>query len=102
MKTFKETRDALKKKFPDVSVSVRLQKIRSGNCGDTRRTEKGFLVRIQKDQPLQVLLDTLVHEFAHCLSFDEWESTGEHGPKWGVSLSECYRVYESIVLAKKS
>lgn len=97
MKTFNAIRDALKKKFPGIIVSVRVLKIRSGNCGDTRRNERGFLVRIQKDQPIQVMLDTLVHEFAHCLSFDEWESTGEHGPRWGVALSECYRIYETVV-----
>jgi putative component of toxin-antitoxin plasmid stabilization module len=100
--TFNRTRDALKKAFPDIYVSVRLTNIRKENCGDTRRTDKGFLVRIQKGQPLQVLLDTLVHEFAHCLAFDEWEKTQTHGPKWGVALSECYRVYESIVTANKT
>ncbi len=99
---FRKTRDALKRAFPEVAVSVRIRKIRQGVCGDTRRIKGGYLVRIDKDQPLQVLLDTLVHEFAHCLSFDEWEQTQSHGPKWGVAFAECYLVYESTVMEKKT
>lgn len=98
---FRRTRDALKRAFPKIKVSVRVVKIRSDICGDTRRTEDGFLVRIGKDQPSQVMLDTLVHEFAHCLSFDEWEQTQSHGPKWGVAFAQCYLVYESTVTDKK-
>ena len=102
MQRFRDTRDALKKAFPEVKVSVRILKIAGDLCGDTRRTNDGFLIRIDKGKPLQVLLDTLVHEFAHCLSFDEWERTQTHGPEWGVALSKCYCVYESVVTAKKT
>lgn len=101
MDQFRKTRDALKKAFPDVNVSVRVRKIRQGVCGDTRRTINGYLVRIDKGQSIQVMLDTLVHEFAHCLSFDEWDEKQTHGPKWGVAFSECYLVYESTVTDKQ-
>jgi putative component of toxin-antitoxin plasmid stabilization module len=101
MDKFKKTRDALKKAFSNISVSVRVRKIRSDVCGDTRRTENGFLVRINKGQPEQVMLDTLVHEFAHCLTFDEWESTQSHQQRWGVAFAQCYLVYESTVTAAK-
>jgi len=98
---FRKTRDALKRAFPNVKVSVRIADIRKDVCGDTRRNETGYLVRIAKGQPSQVMLDTLVHEFAHCLAFDEWEKTQSHGPKWGVAFAECYLVYESTVTDKK-
>ena len=34
--------------------------------------------------------DTLVHEWAHALSWGEEKE--HHGPAWGCALSKCYRV----------
>lgn len=38
------------------------------------------------------LIESLVHEWAHCLTWTSDQSTLEdHGPAWGVAYAACYR-----------
>jgi len=97
MDLFAKLRDSLKARFPTTPVSVRRCKVPKKLCGDCSRKANFFLVRVDKDHPLQVQLDTLVHEFAHALSYLEWEETGEHGPMWAQAHLACYHVYEKTV-----
>ena len=98
---FCELRDALKAKYPLTPVSVRRVKIvPGGNCAQLDRKDDHFLLRIKSTDPLQVQLDSLCHEFAHALSYIEWENTEAHGPIFGCYYAECYNVYEKIVSQK--
>ncbi len=98
---FCELRDALKAKYPLTPVSVRRVKIvPGGNCAQLDRKADHFLLRIKSTDPLQVQLDSLCHEFAHELSYIEWENTEAHGPIFGCYYAECYNVYEKIVSQK--
>ena len=97
MDLFAQLRDSLKARFPTTPVSVRRCKVPRKLCGDCSRKANHFLVRVASDKPLQVQLDTLVHEFAHAIAYLEWEETGQHGPLWALAHLDCYHVYEQIV-----
>lgn len=95
---FCELRNALKAKYPLTPVSVRrVKRVPGGNAAQLDRKDGYFLLRIRSTDPLQVQLDSLAHEFAHALSFVEWENTEQHGPMFGCYYAECYNVYEEIV-----
>ena len=97
MDLFAKLRDSLKARFPTTPVSVRRCKVPKRLCGDCSRKSNFFLVRVDKDHPLQVQLDTLVHEFAHAVAWIEWEDTANHGPIWATAYADCYQVYEKTV-----
>ena len=97
MDLFAQLRDSLKARFPTTPVSVRRCKVPRELCGDCLRRKDHFLVRVDKDHPLQVQLDTLIHEFAHAVAYLEWENTEEHGPEFGMAYAICYQVYEKTV-----
>ena len=94
---FQALRDALKKSNPTICVSVRRLSLPDSLCGDCRRKSDHFLIRINAKKNEQVQLDTLVHEFAHAMSFLEWEESGQHGPIWAQAHLQCYHVYEKII-----
>jgi hypothetical protein len=56
--------------------------------GTTRRDRKGFHIEISRATP-HVMLDTLIHEFAHARA---WTRGRDHGDKWGRAYAEVYRV----------
>jgi hypothetical protein len=87
----------LKAECPTICVKVRICRVPKSIFGDCRRMADHFLIRISKDASKQTQIDTLVHEFAHAESFLEWESTGQHGPVWGVAHARFYRVYERFI-----
>ncbi len=97
MDLFAKLRDALKAANPTIAVSVRRCRVPGNLCGDCDRKANHFLVRVASDKPLQVQLDTLVHEFAHAIAYLEWEETGQHGPLWALAHLDCYRIYEKTV-----
>ena len=97
MDLFAKLRDSLKAANPTITVSVRRCRVPQKNCGDCLRRKDRFLVRVDRNQPLQVQLDTLVHEFAHAIAYLEWENTEDHGPEFGVAYASCYRIYEKTV-----
>lgn len=94
---FDALRNALKIANPTIAVSVRRLDLLDTLCGDCRRKSDHFLIRINRRKNEQVQLDTLVHEFAHAISFLEWEETGQHGPIWAQAHLQCYHIYEKII-----
>jgi hypothetical protein len=96
MDAFAQLRDALKQANPTITVSVRRCRVPSGLCGDCLRMDGYFRIRIKASHPLQVQLDSLVHEFAHAIAYLEWEETSQHGPMWAMAHLECYKIYEKV------
>jgi hypothetical protein len=79
----------------DASVPVRVRRIKLNDlCGDCAYydTERYFSIRINKSDPFRVQLDTLIHEWAHTLS---WFTTGvdDHSGEWGLSYSRIYGAF---------
>lgn len=77
---------------PSFPVRVRLRRMATA-WGHCRLVGKGrkrhFLVTLDADAPLTILSETLIHEYAHALS---WESGWGHGRAWGAAYARCYRI----------
>lgn len=56
--------------------------------GQNCRTWK---IAISADEDDLGALDTLIHEWAHCLA--GWKSRRVHTNRWGSAYSRCYRVF---------
>lgn len=50
-----------------------------------------FIIRIRPGQQRVIAEDTLVHEWAHTLSWDTEEEEGDHCDAWGIAYARVYR-----------
>lgn len=83
----------LKKKFPQkYPVSVRRTAISNLYDGDCSIKNKTFKIRINKKLPEYAAIDTLLHEYAHCVAWDKC-SCEEHCNEWGKAYSKLYRAF---------
>jgi len=83
-----------------VSVYIRRQVYEAGEmlwgkadltCDGTRDK---FRIYVTKSHP-QIMRDTLMHEWAHCLAWEAGTVIGDdHGPAWGLAMS---RVYSAVI-----
>jgi hypothetical protein len=49
-----------------------------------------YIIKININDPLAIQLDTLMHEWAHCLA--GWNNKGDHhSDKWGLAYAKIYR-----------
>lgn len=54
-----------------------------------------FMIQLNKRYPYQALWETLVHEFAHCMSWaTDSLAVDEHEEMWGIAYSRCYRALD--------
>ncbi len=61
----------------------------------------GFLIRISKKKSFDARVDTLMHEWAHCLT---WLGDGQneaHSSEWGISHARIYRRFLEWDFGKK-
>lgn len=74
----------LRREFPSPfsPICVRSQEI-PNLCGDTSWDGHRFLIRINKSV-FQVKLDTLLHEWAHCLTWFGANRMEDHPGEWGL------------------
>ena len=76
--------------LPDVPVSVKrikMPKDKWADC-DTTKELDGFIIRLERKVSEQYALFFLMHEFAHCLSWDKQQK--DHGISWGIAMSKVY------------
>ena len=100
MTSYRRLTRLLKAKYPQYLVSVR--RVRQKDLGNTGTYEKDptnpkrcFWITIKNTLDEQAAIDTLLHEFAHVLSYDHWELTGdEHNPVWAYYHSVLYGIYQ--------
>jgi Zn-dependent peptidase ImmA (M78 family) len=97
--SFLEFTNMLKKKFPsDKPIRVKRclmpfdkgLKPRYRINGDCFKGENEYIIRINKEDSLNIQKDTLIHEWAHALSFPK-EGEDDHSDKWGISYATVYR-----------
>lgn len=87
----------LRRAYPDIKVRVSRATLLKpkklhGRCW---KVDDGkFLLQLDRYTSGQLLTETILHEFAHAPSWDEWETTGEHGPLWGEHYAKCYQIWE--------
>lgn len=67
----------------------------SGCCGETVKDGKTFTIGIADDLTLLEVKDTLVHEYAHVLSWRPYQH-GDHDAGWGVAFAEVYSRYNAV------
>ncbi len=79
------------REFPVVGgVSVRSMILKE-LCGDAcLHHHKKFLIRINRKKSLEVRVDTLLHEWAHCLTWFGAERNEDHGGEWGIAYAKIY------------
>jgi hypothetical protein len=93
---FRSLANFLKKRF-GIKVSIRRTKVPKGHLGDCDFAKGSFVIRVCKDEPESSAIWTLLHEFPHTMSWDEWVETGKHGPKFAKAYEVVYRAYEEWV-----
>lgn len=54
--------------------------------------DDSIVIEINKNQSFDSKIDTLLHEWAHALSFDS-KDIDEHGNEWGKQYARIYRKY---------
>jgi len=59
--------------------------------GDCLLFNKKFIVRINNKLSEELAMETLIHEFSHCLSYHC--KGNDHGPEWGKAYSKTYREF---------
>lgn len=53
-----------------------------------------FRIKINRKESYELRIDTLIHEWAHCLTWYGAEETAEHGAEWGIAYARIYRTFE--------
>lgn len=95
MRHYRKLVRELKKRYGPFSVRrVRLPRGFAGDCFDP--VSSGFVIRIDRSLEEQAAMDSLIHEVAHMLSWDEYCAGIDHGPKWARKHRLCYKVYERV------
>lgn len=56
--------------------------------------DKLFLIFINRKRNLSTKLNTLLHEWAHCLTWFGADLVEEHSDEWGLSYAKLYRAFE--------
>jgi hypothetical protein len=72
------------------SVHIRLCIIEGPYLGLTRKAQDGYDVQIEARQSMSGILDTLIHEWAHCMVWGA-SQINSHDDIWGVAFSTAYR-----------
>jgi len=85
----------LRRNFP-IELAIRVRSCKMVDCGDTTYSEnmKDFRVRIRANQSLSLKLDTLIHEWAHAMTWFGAEFQIEtHGSEWRIAYALIYRTF---------
>lgn len=61
------------------------------NIGECYNKQNYFYIRINPDYPLCVQKETLIHEWAHCLSDWDFGDNDPHTDEWGINYARIYR-----------
>lgn len=75
-------------KYP---ISIHRVKMAETLHGDCNLIDKKFRIRINKDLDQWMAIETVIHEVAHCLSWNEKQDYHWYG--WGIAFSKVYRIY---------
>lgn len=81
----------LTKSFPALKVEVKRTKISKKFDGFCMFKNGLFKISICNQLKESEAIDALLHEFAHCLSWEKEKN--EHGLQWGKAYSIVYRAF---------
>lgn len=101
-KQFRDVVADLKKNHPPlVPVRVYLRKIAPvHDCvgytmlkRDRNNRPMHFLIVVDSGHKWTIVKDTLIHEWAHAMTWSEHETAEDHGPEWGLAYARLYREF---------
>jgi hypothetical protein len=72
-------------------IYVRRSKISDNLDGYCTKLTNRFEIRINRQLPLYVSVDVLLHEVAHAMAWDK--DIDDHGDNWGKAYSKIYRIF---------
>lgn len=83
----------LRRNFPaQKPVLVRSVILKRDN-GDTDYIKRKFVIRIHPKQSINLRLDSLLHEWAHCLTWFGAETDEDHSSEWGITYAKILRTW---------
>lgn len=83
-----ESRDMPRASMPIEIVIVDLGEDAWGTCD---KLADRFVIEISDDLDPWHATRVLLHEWAHCLSWDDEVENGDHCDEWGEAYARCYR-----------
>ena len=83
----------LRRNFPTASI-VRVQSIPMEIHGVCCYEKKKFLITINRKKSFGLRIDTIIHEWAHALTwFGAETDVEEHSAEWGIQYAKIYRTF---------
>lgn len=82
----------LRKTFPGDAPVYTRKKIIKKACGTCNRLTNYFLILINPKFPYYIKMDTILHEWAHVLSWDTCKCE-DHSDEWGRAYARIYRAW---------
>jgi Zn-dependent peptidase ImmA (M78 family) len=65
--------------------------------GDCQFSDRKFRIRIESRHVLSVMIDTLLHEYAHAVAHPHrklWDQTKDHGPEFAIAWGKIYSAFQ--------
>jgi hypothetical protein len=78
---------------------LNIVRVRLRNDGWCIKDGNDFSIRINRGLSEELAIETLIHEFAHILSWQQEDD--DHGPKWGIAYSKVYRLFLEFLKQNK-
>lgn len=93
---WKRTVEWLRLQFPAAyPVAVRrLDLAKAKIDGDCSFNDARFRIRIEKNQVFSPMMDALIHEWAHAISWLGPPGIEDHSSEWGVAYARIYSAFE--------
>jgi len=64
-----------------------------GSCDLTRGK---FHIEVRRNMQFALRCSTVIHEWAHCLTWQGAEADTDHSNEWGIAYARIYRAYENF------
>lgn len=91
----------LRREFPSrYPVTIRSKPAKKGS-GDSDFRGRRFYIRINSRKPYSERIDTILHEWAHVLTWFGAGRAEDHSDEWGLWYAKLYRNWERIYGEKK-
>jgi hypothetical protein len=74
-------------------------------CGWVELTNRKLVISLNTSFPRYVILDTLLHEMGHCVSWSHrsmYNFITDHSAQWGIAYAQIYRAFHDEGGVKKS
>ena len=87
--------------YPVEVKTVRMAMDRDGKkklltFGDCLFFDRKFTIRIESRHSLSIMVDTLLHEYAHAVAHPHkkmWKHTKDHGPEFALAWGKIYSAF---------